>query len=66
MRLLDRKDWCGDFPLGDDGTGHSHQMLLEKQALFATLEIDKYSRVAFPNVRGISGRLRIKQKFYVL
>ncbi|WP_051134783.1 nucleotide kinase domain-containing protein [Ponticaulis koreensis] len=35
--------------------------LIDCQNLFC--EIDKYSRVAHPNIAGISGRTRIKQKF---
>ena len=35
--------------------------LIDCQNLFC--EISKYARVAFPNVRGVSGRTRIKQKY---
>lgn len=35
--------------------------LIDCQNLFC--EVDKYARVAFPNVKGVSGRSRIKQKF---
>lgn len=35
--------------------------LIDCQNLFC--EISKYSRVAFPNISGVSGRARIKQKF---
>src|SRR5690606_31195698 len=35
--------------------------LIDCQNLFC--EVDKYARVAHPNVTGISGRSRIKQKF---
>ena len=35
--------------------------LIDCQNLFC--EIGKYARIAFPNVRGESGRMRIKQKF---
>lgn len=35
--------------------------LIDCQNLFC--EVDKYSRIAHPNVRGLSGRTRIKQKF---
>lgn len=35
--------------------------LIDCQNLFC--EVDKYARVAHPEVRGISGRLRIKQRF---
>lgn len=35
--------------------------LIDCQNLFC--EVDKYSRVAHPNIAGISGRTRIKQKF---
>ncbi len=35
--------------------------LIDCQNLFC--EVDKYARVAHPNIRGLSGRTRIKQKF---
>src|SRR5205807_1039682 len=35
--------------------------LIDCQNLFC--EVDKYARVAYPHIRGISGRTRIKQKF---
>ncbi len=35
--------------------------LIDCQNLFC--EVDKYSRVAHPNIKGISGRTRIKQKY---
>jgi 5-hmdU DNA kinase, helical domain len=35
--------------------------LIDCQNLFC--EVDKYARVAHPDVRGISGRTRIKQKY---
>lgn len=35
--------------------------LIDCQNLFC--EVDKYARIAHPNVKGISGRTRIKQKF---
>jgi hypothetical protein len=35
--------------------------LIDCQNLFC--EVDKYARVAHPDVRGISGRMRIKQKY---
>jgi alpha-glutamyl/putrescinyl thymine pyrophosphorylase clade 1 len=37
--------------------------LIDCQNLFC--EVDKYSRVAHPEIRGISGRLRIKQRYQV-
>ena len=36
--------------------------LIDCQNLFC--EVDKYSRIAHPNINGISGRKRIKQKFH--
>lgn len=38
-----------------------HLQLIDCQNLFC--EVDKYSRVAHPDISGISGRTRIKQKF---
>lgn len=37
--------------------------LIDCQNLFC--EVDKYSRVAHPEIRGLSGRLRIKQRYQV-
>jgi hypothetical protein len=35
--------------------------LIDCQNLFC--EVDKYSRVAYPEVLGVSGRMKIKQKY---
>jgi hypothetical protein len=43
------------------GLGGRALQLIDCQNLFC--EVDKYARVAHPDVRGVSGRSRIKQKF---
>ncbi|WP_252980139.1 nucleotide kinase domain-containing protein [Mycobacterium riyadhense] len=43
------------------GLGGRPLQLIDCQNLFC--EVDKYARVAHPDVRGLSGRSRIKQKF---
>jgi hypothetical protein len=47
--------------LGFNGLRGRRLQLIDCQNLFC--EVDKYARVAHPNVRGISGRTRIKQKY---
>jgi hypothetical protein len=40
-----------------------HLQLIDCQNLFC--EVDKYSRIAHPEIKGVSGRTRIKQKYKV-